>query len=137
MIKKYSELIKLETYDERLNYLRLRSSIGIETFGDERYFNQQFYRSIEWKRARDFVMIRDNGCDLGILELPIRGRVVIHHLNPISMKDLKEGLSILFDPENLITCSFETHNAIHYGVVVEHGGFVERKPNDTSPWKVK
>lgn len=137
MVKRYSELLRFESYDERLKYLLLNSNIGVETFGAERYFNQSFYRSVEWKRIRDSVIVRDNGCDLGIQELPIRGRIVIHHLNPITLKDIQKGSEKLFDLENLVTCSYETHNIIHYGAKIAtiRTGYVERTPNDTSPWK--
>ena len=135
MIKRYSDLLTLSSYNDRLNYLRCHSEPFRETFGPNRYFNQAFYHSNEWLRARREVILRDNGCDLGIFELPIRGRILVHHLNPITIEDIHEGRECLFDLENLICCSNDTHNAIHYITRVIEDEYVERSPNDMSPWR--
>ena len=113
-IKTYSELIALPTFEERFKYLQLKGSVGKETFGFDRYLNQNFYRSAEWKRVRDKVIIRDNGCDLGIEDRLIYGNVLIHHMNPINDKDIYNLTDILLNPEYLICVSHNTHNAIHY-----------------------
>lgn len=135
-IKRYSELVALSTFKERYQYLRLRGNVGVDTFGFDRYLNQTFYRSAEWKRIRDEVIVRDNGCDLGIEDRLIPGRILIHHMNPITEKDIIHRTEFLMDPEFLICVSHVTHNAIHYG---DEGllipDFVERTKNDTCPWK--
>lgn len=133
--RSYSELMKLGTYHERLKYLLCHGVIGGETFGDNRYFNQAFYQSPEWKRARREAISRDNGRDLGIEGLEIRGRLYVHHLNPITLEDIVNGNPALVDPENLICCSYETHKEIHYGSEKAHEEYVPRTPDDTSPWK--
>ena len=135
-IKRYSELILLPTFEERYKYLQLSGIIGDETFGFDRYINQMFYRSQEWKQVRDYVIVRDNGCDLGMEGHDIRGKILIHHMNPIGIKDIQKNTKILLDPEYLITTMLSTHNAIHYGdesllVTVP----IERTKNDTCPWK--
>lgn len=136
MTRTYSELILLQTFLDRFEYLRLDGSVGMQTFGFDRYLNQDFYRSTEWKRIRDQVIIRDDGCDLGIPGYYIRGRVYIHHLNPITQDDLIRQRGLLLDPENLICVSHETHNAIHYGdATLLEKEPIERRPNDTCPWK--
>ena len=135
-IKKYSELILLPTFEERYKYLQLNGVIGDETFGFDRYINQMFYRSQEWKQVRDYVIVRDNGCDLGIEGHEIRGKILIHHMNPIGIKDIQQVNKILLDPEYLITTMLSTHNAIHYGdesLLVKDP--IERSKNDTCPWK--
>lgn len=135
-IRTYSELISFKTFNERLRYLQTHDSIGEETFGINRYFNQRFYRSPEWKHIRRAVIIRDGGWDLGILGLEILGQGVIHHLNPIGIEDIELGSDRLFDMENLVLCSPETHRMIHYGYsVTEQYAYEERTPNDTCPWK--
>lgn len=133
----YRELRQLKTFEERFNYLRLDGKIGIDTFGFDRYFNQQFYRSREWKRIRDQVILRDNGCDLGIEGRELKaGRILVHHLNPISLEEIQHSSDSLFDLDNLITVSLATHNSIHYGDETSlYRDPVERKPNDTCPWK--
>lgn len=136
-IRTYSELSKLTTFKDRFEYLRLDGEVGKETFGFDRIFNQQFYRSAEWKRVRDLVIIRDNGCDLGIEGHEINGqRILIHHLNPISLDDISQVSEYLMNPEYLITTIHDTHNAIHYGddrlLVTEP---IVRRKNDTCPWK--
>lgn len=124
----------LPSYYDRLNYLRCNGISHQETFGPNRYFNQAFYRSTEWKRIRREVILRDNGCDLGIPELPIRGKIMIHHLNPITLDDIQEGNECLVDLENLICCSLDTHNAIHYIFQPKEEVYCERSPNDMCPW---
>lgn len=134
-LKTYSELCTLKSYDDRLNYLKLSGTVGGETFGFDRYLNQQFYKSKEWKKVRDEVIIRDNACDMGIRDMNINGKVYVHHMNPLSVKDLDDREQLL-NPEYLICVSHETHNAIHYGIDANRPKkeFVERKPNDTCPW---
>lgn len=137
MIRTYTELSKLQTFEERFEYLRLDGEVGKDTFGFDRIFNQKFYRSAEWRRIRDQVIIRDNGCDLGILGHEIYGqRILIHHMNPISLEDLERKTEILMNPEYLITTIHNTHNAIHYGdadLLIKLPK--ERSKNDTCPWK--
>ena len=135
-IRTYSELIQLPTFEERFEYLRLNGSVGKDTFGFDRYLNQQFYRSSEWRRVRDQVILRDCGCDLGIEGYEIPSRVLIHHMNPISIEDLQFMSDLLMNPEYLICVSHRTHNAIHYGdesfIVTTP---IERTQNDTCPWR--
>lgn len=136
MIRTYSELITIPTFEERFEYLKLSGSIGDSTFGFERYLNQILYRSKEWKHVRDYVIFRDNGCDLGIEDRLIGGRIIVHHMNPISIKDVENRDKKIFNPEYLICVSHITHNALHYGdenLLIKD--YVERSPNDTSPWK--
>lgn len=136
MIKSYSELKTFQTFEERYNYLRLRGKVGQDTFGFDRVFNQMFYSSKEWKSIRDEVIIRDNGCDLGIEGHEIYGRILIHHMNPISLDDIRENSDFLLNPEYLITTMHSTHNAIHYGdesLLIKAP--IERRRNDTCPWK--
>lgn len=132
--KTYTELCKLNTFDDRLSYLYLGGKIGDQTFGVDRYFNQLFYRSKEWSDVKRYVIIRDNGCDLAIEGLEIFGRVLVHHMNPISIEDIKNSSRYLLDPEYLITVSIDTHNEIHYGIR-HNRDIVERTKNDTCPWK--
>ena len=136
MIRTYSELVSLPTFKERYEYLRLNGSVGLDTFGFDRYLNQEFYRSKEWKSIRDQVIIRDNGCDLGVDGYEIYGRIVIHHMNPILQTDILDRTQLLLDPDYLICTTHATHNAIHYG----DDGLLPREPvertrNDTCPWK--
>lgn len=136
-IKTYSELITLPTFEERYRYLRLGGSIGRETFGFDRYLNQMFYRSSEWKTFRRDIIVRDLGCDLGIEDREIRGMIIIHHLNPIDPKDIvNRNIEVLLNPENAICVSLSTHNAIHYGdeslLTIAP---IERSKNDTCPWR--
>ena len=136
IIKTYSELIRLSTFEDRYRYLAMHGTVGKDTFGSDRYFNQKFYKSRDWRRIRDQVIVRDGACDLGIKGREISGRVIIHHMNPFSMDDLTGDDALeLLNPEYLICVSHDTHNAIHYG----DAGFlpevyVERKLNDTCPW---
>ena len=136
--KSYSECIIFPTFEERFEYLKLSAAIGVATFGSDRYLNQIFYRSPEWKKVRRDVIIRDNGCDLGIEDRTIRGQIYIHHINPITMEDIAKRTRQLFDPENLICVSHATHNAIHYGDVnlLTPSKPIERTPGDTCPWLV-
>lgn len=137
MIKTYTELSKLRTFEERFEYLRLRGDVGKDTFGFDRIFNQMFYASTEWKRIRDRVIVRDNGCDLGADGYEIFGqRVIVHHMNPISIDDISKQSAYLLDPEYLITTTHATHNAIHYGdSKLLTKAPVERFRGDTCPWK--
>lgn len=135
-IRTYDELITYPTFEERYNFLRLVGKVGEETFGYDRYINQMFYRSKEWKRIRDIVILRDNGCDLGVEGYDIHDKVLIHHMNPITADDIKYTSEYLMDPCYLITVSFNTHQAIHYGTQFNLiTNPIERRPNDTSPWK--
>lgn len=135
-IRSYSELIKLRTFEERFEYLKLGGKVGEETFGFDRYLNQAFYTSEEWKSIRHKVIVRDLGCDLASEDREIHGRIMIHHMNPITKKDILERSKFLLDPEYLITTTKSTHDAIHYGSKDLLGQApVERKPNDTCPWK--
>lgn len=136
-IRTYSELITLPTYEERFNYLKLSGRVGIETFGFDRYLNQKVYqRDPRWKKARDVVIIRDNGCDLGIEGREIYGKIIVHHMNPITTEDILRDRDWIYDPEFLICTVHNTHNAIHYGdenLLIKAP--VARTPNDTCPWK--
>lgn len=137
-MRSYSELITLPTFEERFEYLKLDGDVGDETFGFDRYLNQRFYRSAEWKRIRDAVIVRDNGCDLGVEDRQLYDRIVIHHMNPINQRDLINHMDLMvIDPEFLICCSHNTHNAIHYGddSLIVKSTLTERTPNDTCPWK--
>ena len=136
IIRTYSELIKLPTFEERFQYLKLDGDVGVETFGFDRYLNQAFYSSDEWKSIRNKVIIRDNGCDLGIEGREIYKRIIIHHMNPITKEDLLYRTEYLLNPEYMICTMKNTHDAIHYGD--ENLLFkdpIERKPNDTCPWR--
>lgn len=135
-IKTYSELLTLSTFEDRYEYLKLNGSVGEVTFGFDRYLNQVFYRSREWKKIRDYVIIRDNGCDLAMEGYEIRGKILIHHMNPIRTKDIETMSDFLLNPEYLISTTHMTHNAIHYGdsnLLIKPP--VERRKNDTCPWR--
>jgi hypothetical protein len=136
-IRTYSELIKLPTFEERYRYLQLGGRVGEETFGFDRYLNQVFYKSDEWRAIRDFVIVRDNGCDLGIEGREIHTRILVHHMNPIRQEDILRRSKYLLDPEYLICTIKNTHDAIHYGdeslLILPP---VERTKNDTCPWRV-
>ena len=132
----YSELIVLPTFEERYRYLQLKGSVGEETFGFDRYINQKFYNSQEWKSIRDYIIVRDQGCDLGIEGYEIHGRIYIHHMNPVLIKDVMYRTEYLTNPEYLITTTHSTHNAIHYGdenLLIKTP--IERSKNDTCPWR--
>lgn len=136
IIRTYSELITLPTFMERYKYLRIGGTVGTDTFGFDRYLNQVFYKSDEWKSIRRHVIIRDCGCDLGIEGHEIHERILIHHINPISEEDILGRSDFLLNPEYLISTSHRTHNAIHYGddsILIDTP--LERRKNDTCPWK--
>ena len=136
MIRTYSELRKLNTFKERYDYLRLYGRVGKETFGFDRYLNQIIYKLPEWKSVRDKVIVRDCGCDLGMEGYEIGEKILVHHMNPITMDDIINHNQDIFNPEYLICVSHQTHNAIHYGDENQLiSGPVERSPNDTCPWK--
>lgn len=136
MIKTYSEMLTYQTFEDRFNYLKLDGHIGIDTFGFDRYLNQTFYKSQEWKRFRRDIIVRDNGCDLAFEEYEIYGIILIHHLNPITKEDILNRSSCLMDPENVVCVSKRIHNAIHYGDEKQlYSGPTIRRPNDTCPWK--
>lgn len=136
-IKSYRELIRLNSYEDRLAYLRIFGRVGEDTFGFDRYLNQQFYRSAEWKRLRKEIFLRDNGCDLGVVGYDILdpGSIIIHHINPLSINDFSSKSDWLMDPDNLITVSRYTHNLIHFGDAERIPIAYTRSPNDTCPWK--
>lgn len=135
-IRTYSELITLPTFRERYEYLKLNGRVGEETFGFDRYLNQAFYKSEEWRAVRDYVIVRDNGCDLGMEGHEIFGKILIHHMNPISKRDILDRSDLLLNPEYLICTIKNTHDAIHFGdenlLIVAP---IERRKNDTCPWK--
>ena len=136
MIRNYSELITLRTFKERFEYLKLDGIVGEETFGFDRYMNQIFYKSKEWASVRREVIIRDNGCDLGVDGYEIHGKILIHHMNPINLSDIVHKTDELFIPDYLITTVLSTHNAIHYGDASLLPALpVERRANDTCPWR--
>ena len=135
-IRTYSELIAFPTFEERFKYLQLNGQVGESTFGFDRYMNQVFYRSRKWKSIRDFVIIRDCGCDLGVEGYDIHGKIIIHHMNPLSMRDIETESDFLLNPDFLICTTHNTHNAIHYGdenLLVTAP--IERTKNDTCPWR--
>lgn len=135
-IRTYSELITLPTFEERYRYLRLEGRVGEETFGFDRYLNQVFYKSKEWRSVRDYVIARDNGCDLGIEGYEIFGQILIHHMNPITKDDILHRKDFILNPEYLITTIKKTHDAIHYGdesLLITAP--IERRKNDTCPWR--
>ena len=138
IIRTYSELIKLPTFEERFEHLRLSAIVGDPTFGYERFLNQVFYRSPEWKRIRNEVIRRDNGCDLAIEDRSIIDRIEIHHITPITSDDIENNGDLLYDLNNLICTSPNTHKAIHDGdmSLITRSEPVVRRPNDTCPWKV-
>lgn len=135
-IRTYSELIALSTFEERFEYLKLNASVGKDTFGHDRYLNQIFYNSYEWRKMRDQIIIRDNGCDLAMPDRIIHGKIYIHHLNPLGVDDILSRSEYLQNPEFLVCTSFDTHNAIHYGDInLLPRDPIERKQNDTCPWR--
>lgn len=139
LTKTYTELISFPTYEERFKYLSIGGFVGSSTFGSHRYLNQLLYSSSEWKTFRRQIIIRDNGCDLAHQEhpLPVGAKLLIHHINPITADDIINRSPKIFDPENVITTVFDTHQAIHYGddSFLRANTFVNRKPNDTCPWR--
>ena len=136
-VKTYSELMKLKTFEERFEYLKLDGTVGEDTFGFDRYLNQIFYKSKEWLSVRNYVITRDNGCDLGASDHEIRGdRIIIHHMNPITKEDILSRSDFLLNPEYLISTVDNTHRAIHYGSdELLYTAPVERFKNDTCPWR--
>ena len=138
IIRTYSELKELKTFEERFKYLKLGGVVGVETFGFDRYFNQKFYTTTEWKQLRNHIIVRDLGCDLGCEDHEIFGqRIIIHHMNPIYLEDIEKKSDFLLNPEFLITTIHSTHNAIHYGdesLIITAP--IERRRNDTCPWKL-
>ena len=135
-IRTYSELITLPTFEERFRYLQLGGKVGEDTFGHDRYLNQMFYTSDEWRRIRRDVIVRDNGCDLGIQDREIHGLIIIHHMNPITIEDILNRSEFLLNPEYLISTVKNTHDAIHFSderILITDP--IERRPNDTCPWK--
>ena len=136
-IRTYRELIQLPTLKERFRYLKLSGAVGKATFGYDRYLNQNFYRSQDWKRLRNEIIVRDDGCELGLEGHPIAGRIFIHHINPIDDEDIINSTEYLMNPDYLICVSHDMHNAIHYGNedILRAKDFMPRTPNDTCPWK--
>lgn len=137
-IRRYSELIKLPTFEERFRYLKLNGVVAHSTFGGNRYLNQEFYKSANWLEVRDYVIVRDNGFDLGVEfdDYRIPGTIIVHHMNPITIDDIINQTEFLLNPDYLISVSLRTHNGIHYGdESILKSAFVERKPWDTCPWK--
>lgn len=135
-IKNYTELSKLLTFEERFEYLKLSGMVGVETFGFDKYLRNRFLKTPEWKKVRNEIIIRDQGCDLGIDDRIITGKILIHHMNPMNPEDIVNRIEYLLNPEYLIATSLLTHNAIHYGdekLLIRSP--TERMPNDTCPWK--
>ena len=136
IVRSYSELLTRPTFIDRFRYLKLNGRVAEETFGFDRYLNQKFYRSAEWQSVRNYVISRDLGCDLAYPGYEIYKRIIIHHMNPITRKDILDVREEMLDPEYLICVTNETHNAIHYGdETLLFTGLPERRPNDTCPWK--
>lgn len=136
MIRTYSEMILLPTFIERFRYLQIGGKVGAETFGYDRYLNQTLYRTAEWKRFRNEIIVRDNGCDLGCDDREIYGKILVHHINPITADDIINRHSNVFNLDNVICVSLDTHNAIHYGdEELLMLGPIERTKNDTCPWR--
>ena len=136
MMKTYSELIMFNSFEDRFNYLMLNGGVAEETFGFDRWLNQNFYRSAEWRSIRDFVIIRDGGCDLAMDGYEIYDKIIVHHMNPIEQSDILHSSDILINPEYLVCVSHNTHNAIHYGdASLLMTAPIERRPGDTCPWK--
>ena len=136
IIRRYTELKRLGTFKERFEYLKLKGIVGESTFGFDRYLNQLLYTSDRWRRLRNQIIIRDNGCDLGVEGYDLHHRIIVHHMNPLSIEDIKDVSDDIFDPEYLICVSHQTHNAIHYGDErLLPVGPIERRPGDTCLWK--
>jgi hypothetical protein len=136
IIRRYRELRKLKTFEERYRYLQLKGTVGESTFGFDRYLNQLLYKSQKWKDVRDKVIIRDEACDLGIEGYELYGKILIHHMNPIAIEDVELERDTVYDPEFLVCTSLNTHNAIHFGDESLLPKLpVERKRNDTCPWR--
>ena len=138
MTRTYNELIRLKTFEERFRYLQLKGVVGRETFGFERYLNQKFYRSAEWRKFRRDILIRDMGCDLAIPSRPLYSKIIVHHMNPIHAKDITDRvLERILNPNEVVCVSPSTHDAIHYGdeSLLIPSEPISRRPNDTSPWR--
>ncbi len=136
LVKSYRNLILLPSFDDRYEYLKLQGVVGESTFGFDRYMNQHFYTSREWRQFRNKIIARDDGCDMGLEDYPIAGRVIIHHINPLTVEDFENLTDALFDPDNVICVSENTHQAIHYGdVSLLPAPPIVRAPNDTCPWR--
>lgn len=137
MIRTYSGLLRLDTFEERYEYLKMGGIIGESTFGFDRYLNQLLYTSGPWKKIRDKIIIRDKACDLGMEDYEIRSKILVHHINPITPEDVELDRDIIYDPENLICTSLNTHNAIHFGDESLLPKLpVDRRRNDTCPWRL-
>ena len=136
MNKSYSELVTSHTLRSRFEYLKLSDKVGKQTFGFDRYLNQKFYKSAEWKKLRDEIIIRDNGCDMGLEDYPINGRIIIHHMNPLTPNDLLFHGDFLLNTDKRICVAHNTHNAIHYGNfdLIDNEPIIRTK-NDTCPWR--
>lgn len=135
-MKTYNEMRQLKTFEDRFKYLQLKGDVGEDTFGFDRWINQKFYRSVEWRQVRDKVIIRDDGCDLGDPDRPIQGRIIIHHMNPLTKDDIDQNPDFILNPDYLICVSHNTHNALHYGDEnLLPKKWEPRTPNDTCPWK--
>lgn len=136
MIRTYTEMISFDSFYDRFNYLNLSGQVGKDTFGYDRYLNQAFYKSVEWQRLRNEIIMRDEGCDLAHPDYQIVGRVYIHHLNPVTKKDVLNRSNLLLNPEFLVCVSYDTHQAIHYGDEnLLQPDLIIRRPNDTCPWR--
>lgn len=135
-MKTYNEMRQLKTFEDRFKYLQLKGDVGEDTFGFDRWINQKFYRSVEWRQVRDKVIIRDDGCDLGDPDHPIQGRIIIHHMNPLTKDDIDQNPDFILNPDYLVCVSHNTHNALHYGDEnLLPKKWEPRTPNDTCPWK--
>lgn len=134
MTKTYNDMCRLKTYNERLEYLMLHGRVGKDTFGCDRWLNQVLYHGSEWRRFRDRIIIRDGGCDLACKGYDLLDRIYIHHINPITLEDIDNRSPLIFDENNVVCCSYDTHQIIHYGTEVPKR-FVERHPGDTCPWR--
>lgn len=133
--RSYTELSCFSSFEDRFNYLSLKGNVGVETFGFDRWINQTFYNSIEWLSVREEVILRDNGCDLGVIGFELSANLLVHHMNPMTLDDLKDGVDWIIDPEFLITTSKQTHNQIHYGGRgLLPKPYIERLPRDTNLW---
>lgn len=134
-IRTYTELCRLHTFEDRFDYLALRGRVGEATFGYDRYINQEFYRSVQWKQTRDRVIARDEGCDMGMDGYEIYDKILIHHMNPMQMNDIVHANEAILDPEFLIAVTHRTHQAIHYGDrSMIRQPLVARRPGDTKLW---
>ncbi len=136
MIRRYSELKRLKTFQERYEYLRLRGNVGESTFGFDRHLNQMLYKSRRWREVRERVIIRDNACDLGMEDYDIYDMIIVHHMNPITIEDIQKNKAYIYDSEYLISTTMNTHNAIHFGDSSLLNDLpIERRPGDTIPWR--